>query len=54
MFLSGSTFLIGAYNSGLGFSTAEIAGLGGGSIDFDEPGGSVAGSSMGLDAAAIR
>jgi len=48
-FLSGSTFLIGAYNPGLGFSTAEIAGVGGGSFSFADP-GSVASSSMGLAA----
>jgi hypothetical protein len=49
VFLSGSTFMIGAYNAGLGFSTAEVAGLGGGSIDFANPGsGGVASSSMGL------
>ncbi len=49
VFLSGSTFLIGAYNAGVGFSTAEVAGLGGGSINFAEPGPSVGSSSMGLD-----
>lgn len=49
VFVSGSNFLIGAFNSGVGFSTAEIAGPGGGSIDFKDPGGSVAGESMGLD-----
>jgi hypothetical protein len=47
-FLSGSTFLIGAYNPGIGFSTAEIAGVGGGSFSFADPGPSVASSSMGL------
>ncbi len=47
-FLVGSSFLIGAYNAGLGFSTAEVAG-GGGSLSFANPGsGGVGGSSMGL------
>jgi hypothetical protein len=51
-FLVGSNFMIGAFNSGLGFSTNEVGGLGGGSINFASPGsGSVAGSSMGLDGA---
>jgi len=49
VFLSGSSFLIGAFNPGLGFSTAEVGGLGGGSIDFADPGsGGVASSSMAL------
>lgn len=48
VFLQGSTFLIGAYNAGLGFSTAETGG-GGGALSFAEPGvGGVASSSMGL------
>ena len=45
----GSTFMIGAYNSGVGFSTAETGGLGGGSISFANPGsGGVVSSSMAL------
>jgi len=49
VFLSGGTdFLIGAYNSGVGFSTAGIAG-GGGALNFTNPGDSVGTSSMGLD-----
>jgi len=48
-FLVGSNLLVGAFNAGLGFSTNEVGGLGGGSIDFKSPGtGGVAGSSMGL------
>jgi hypothetical protein len=48
-FLVGSTFLIGAYNAGLGFSTAEVAGLGSDDFTFANPGsGGVAGASMGL------
>jgi len=51
-FRVGSNFLIGAFNAGLGFSTNEVGGLGGGSISFANPGsGGVAGSSMGLDGA---
>jgi hypothetical protein len=47
--LVGSTFMIGAYNSGVGFSTAETGGLGGGSISFANPGsGGVVSSSMAL------
>ncbi|MDQ2631024.1 MAG: hypothetical protein M3Y75_08635 [Actinomycetota bacterium] len=50
VFLRGSDFLISAYNSGLGFSTAEVGGLGGGEFSFSNPGdGGVAGASMGLD-----
>ena len=48
-FFDGSSFLIGSFNSGLGFSVDETGGLGGGELDFANP-GSVAGSSMGLDA----
>jgi hypothetical protein len=49
-FLVGSNFLIGAYNAGLGFSTAEVPGAGGGNLSFTNPGdGGVGGSSMGLD-----
>lgn len=48
VFLQGSNFLIGAYNSGLGFSTADLGG-GGGELSFANPGdGGVASSSMGL------
>src|SRR5690348_17811107 len=48
-FLVGSNFMIGAFNAGLGFSTAEVGGLGGGSVSFANPGsGGVAGSSMAL------
>jgi hypothetical protein len=51
-YLVGSNFMIGAFNSGLGFSTNEVGGLGGGSLNFTDPGsGGVAGSSMGLDGA---
>lgn len=51
-FLVGSTFMIGAHNSGLGFSTAEALGPGGGAISFENPGsGGVASSSMALDGA---
>ncbi|HWO47285.1 MAG TPA: hypothetical protein VNM41_04425, partial [Solirubrobacterales bacterium] len=38
VFRAGSIFLIGAYNAGLGFSTAEIGG-GGGALSFANPGG---------------
>jgi hypothetical protein len=49
VFLIGSSFLIGAYNAGLGFSRDEVAGGGGGAFDFANPGdGGVAASSMGL------
>lgn len=49
VFLVGSNFLIGAFNAGLGFSTAEVPGLGGGALSFANPGsGGVGGSSMGL------
>lgn len=47
VFLQGSTFLIGAYNAGLGFSTFQTGG-GGGAFGFADPLGSVASSSMGL------
>jgi hypothetical protein len=51
-FLVGSTFMIGAYGPGVGFSTAEALGLGGGALDFSNPGsGGVASSSMALDGA---
>jgi hypothetical protein len=47
--LQGTNFLIGGYNAGLGFSTAEVAGVGGGAFSFANPGsGGVGGSSMGL------
>jgi hypothetical protein len=49
VFFRGTEFAIGAYNPGLGFSTANIAAPGGGELDFKEPGtGGVASSSMGL------
>jgi hypothetical protein len=52
VFIQGSDFLIGAYNPGLGFSTAEIGGLGGGEFAFTNPSsGGVLSSSMGLDGA---
>lgn len=53
VFLQGSNFLIGAYNPGLGFSTAEAGGgLGGGELSFADPGsGGVLSSSMALDGA---
>jgi len=48
-FLVGGSFFIGAYNAGLGFSTAEVAAATGGSLSFADPGdGGVAGSSMAL------
>lgn len=48
-FLVGSSFLIGAYNSGLGFSTTDVPPPGGGEFEFKNPGdGGVAGASMGL------
>ncbi|HKO38704.1 MAG TPA: hypothetical protein VJU14_10090 [Solirubrobacterales bacterium] len=51
-FLVGSTFYVGAYNPGVGFSTAERDGLGGGSLNFANPGsGGVLNSSMALDGA---
>jgi len=51
VFLSGGSFLIGAYNAGLGFSTNSVPPPGGGEFDFKEPGaGGVAGASMGLSA----
>jgi hypothetical protein len=46
VFRIGSTFMIGSYNPGLGFSTADTGG-GGEAFGFTNP-GSVAGSSMGL------
>lgn len=52
VFLQGSNFLIGAYNPGLGFSTAEVGGLGGGGFAFTNPSsGGVLSSSMALDGA---
>ena len=52
VFLQGSNFLIGAYNPGLGFSTAEVGGIGGGEFAFANPGGGgVLSSSMALDGA---
>lgn len=49
-FFTGSSFLVGSFNSGLGFSEDTTAAPGGGELDFKNP-GSVAGSSMGLDGA---
>ncbi|HEX7280274.1 MAG TPA: hypothetical protein VF255_11725 [Solirubrobacterales bacterium] len=49
-YLVGSTFMISAHNPGIGFSTAEVAGLGGGSLSLPAPGGGVLNSSMALDA----
>jgi hypothetical protein len=47
---SGSAFLIGGYNSGLGFSALTTAGVGLGGFAFNEPGpGGVAASSFALD-----
>jgi hypothetical protein len=52
VFIQGPNFLIGAYNPGLGFSTAEIGGLGGGEFAFTNPSsGGVLSSSMALDGA---
>jgi hypothetical protein len=49
VFLSGGSFLIGAYNAGLGFSANDVPPPGGGEFEFKEPGsGGVAGASMGL------
>jgi hypothetical protein len=51
-FLVGSNFYVGAFGPGIGFSTAEVAGLGGGSVDLPTPGsGGVLNSSMALDGA---
>lgn len=48
--LSGSSLLIGAYNPGLGFSSAPAAGGTGGGFSFETIGtGGVDGSSLGLD-----
>lgn len=48
--LSGTNFLIAAYNAGLGFSVAPAGGGAGASLVFANPGpGGVAGASMGLD-----
>ncbi len=50
--LSGGEFLIGAYNSGLGFSAVGTSGEGLGSFALAEPGpGGVASASMALDSA---
>ena len=50
VFLSGGSFLTSAYNSGLSFSTDQVAANVGGELDFADPGtGGVAGASMGLD-----
>jgi hypothetical protein len=51
-FLVGSNFYVGAFGPGIGFSTAEVAGLGGGSVSLPTPGsGGVLNSSMALDGA---
>jgi hypothetical protein len=48
-FLVGGNFFLSGYNSGLGFSFDEVGGVGGGDLDFKNPGtGGVDGSSMGL------
>jgi hypothetical protein len=48
-FLTSQGFLVGAYNAGLGVSTDEVAGLGGGELTFADPGdGGVSAASMGL------
>jgi hypothetical protein len=48
-FLVGSSFLIGAYNAGLGFSTTNVPPPGGGEFEFKSPGsGGIGGASMGL------
>ena len=50
--LSGSEFLIGAYNAGLGFSALSTSGTGTGELQLAEPGpGGVAAASLGLDSA---
>ncbi|HXR60822.1 MAG TPA: hypothetical protein VN732_05825, partial [Solirubrobacterales bacterium] len=49
VFLVGGSFLISAYNSGLGFSTVDLPPPGGGEFEFKNPGdGGVDGASMGL------
>lgn len=50
VFLQGGTnFLVGAYNAGVGFSTAEVGAAVGGVLNFANPGtGGVISSSMGL------
>jgi hypothetical protein len=51
VFLVGGSFLISAYNAGLGFGSDEVGlGGGGGDFEFSNPGGGgVAGASMGLN-----
>ncbi len=50
--LSGSEFLVGSENSGLGFSAFNTAGTGLGDFKLEEPGpGGVADATMGLDSA---
>ena len=49
VFLRGSEFVIGAFNPGLGFSSAKVDGSGGGSFSFADPGsGGVGSASMDL------
>jgi hypothetical protein len=51
-FLQGSNFLVSGYNAGLGISSDEVSGGGGGELNFANPGdGGVGSSSMGLDGA---
>lgn len=50
-FLVGANFYVGAFGPGIGFSTAQVGGLGGGSVDLPAPGGGVLNSSMALDGA---
>ncbi|HST70166.1 MAG TPA: hypothetical protein VLI94_10970 [Solirubrobacterales bacterium] len=50
-FLVGSKFYVGAFGPGIGFSTAEVLGLGSGSTSLPAPGGGVLNSSMALDGA---
>jgi hypothetical protein len=50
VFLSGSNFLIGAFNAGLGFSETPAPGGTGSNLSFENPGtGGVASASLGLD-----
>ncbi|HEX6152813.1 MAG TPA: hypothetical protein VFZ19_04740 [Solirubrobacterales bacterium] len=47
-FLVGGNFYVGAFGPGIGFSTAQVGGLLGGSVDLPAPGGGVLNSSMAL------
>ncbi len=52
VFLQGGSFLIGAYNPGIGVTTVDIGAPSGGEFSFADPGsGGVLSSSMGLDGA---